>query len=239
VFQREGDQPMANDVEHAAAPPAPIVAGGRPTGRADLTARSRERILRAALEEFAIKGFDGTTTAAIARHAGVTQPLVHYHFTSKIVLWRAAVHSAFEASVLAFAGVEQELRGLGGLDRMKVLTRRYVRFSASHPELARIVSHESMQGGERLQWLTDEAIGGGFDWFRVLYEQGIAEGWMKPLPVMHVLSSIGASGAYLFMVRASMWETYGVDVTDPVVVEEHADTVIEMFFHGLVQEVRP
>ena len=38
---------------------------------------------------------------------------------------------------------------------------------------------------------------------------------MKPLPVMHVLSSIGASGAYLFMVRASMWETYGVDVTDP------------------------
>ena len=86
---------MANHVDHAAAPPASIGATGPPAGRADLTARSRERILRAALAEFAIKGFDGTTTAAIARHAGVTQPLVHYHFTSKIVLWKAAVHSAF------------------------------------------------------------------------------------------------------------------------------------------------
>jgi hypothetical protein len=62
---------------------------------------------------------------------------------------------------------------------------------------------------------------------------------MKPQPLMHVLSNLGASGAYLFMVRASMWETYGVDVTDPAVVEAHADAVIEMFFHGLVQEVQP
>ena len=222
---------MANDVEHA---PAPSVPSGP---RADLTERSRERILRAALEEFARKGFDGTTTAAIARHAGVTQPLVHYHFNSKVALWKAAVHSAFAASALAFAGVEQELCGLDGIDQLKVMTRRYVRFSASHPELARIVSHESMQGGERLEWLNDEAIGGRFDWFGDLFQKGVADGWMKPLPVMHVLSCIGASGAYLFMVRASVLETYGVDVTDPVVVEQHADTVIEMFFHGLVQEV--
>jgi TetR/AcrR family transcriptional regulator len=225
---------MANDVEHA---PAPIV--GSTDGRSDLAEASRERILRAALEEFAIRGFDGTTTAAIARSAGVTQPLVHYHFTSKVVLWQAAVRAAFEASALAFAGVEVELRDLSDLDQMKVLIRRYVRFSASHPELARIISYESMQGGERLHWLNQEAIGGRFDWFRARYERGVQEGWMKPYPLMHVLSNLGASGAYLFMVRASMWETYGVDVTDPAVVEAHADAVIEMFFHGLVQEVQP
>lgn len=225
---------MANHIGHAAAPPAdpsPARGGG------DLTERSRERILRAALEEFAIRGFDGTTTASIARQAGVTQPLVHYHFTSKLALWQAAVRMAFAASAQAFGGVERELVDLSPLDQMKVLTRRYVRFSASHPELARIISHESMQGGERLRWLNEEAMGGRFNWFRDLYEQGIAEGWMKPLPLINVLSSIGASGAYVFMVRASMWETYGVDVTDPIVVEQHADTLIELFFHGLVREV--
>lgn len=225
---------MANHIGHADAPPAdPSPA----RGRGDLTERSRERILRAALEEFATRGFDGTTTASIARLAGVTQPLVHYHFTSKLALWQAAVRMAFEASAQAFGGVERELVDLSPLDQMKVLTRRYVRFSASHPELARIVSHESMQGGDRLRWLNQETIGGSFTWFRDLYERGIAEGWMKPLPLMNVLSSIGASGAYLFMVRASMWETYGVDVTDPIVVEQHADTIIELFFHGLVREV--
>jgi TetR/AcrR family transcriptional regulator len=229
---------MANDVEHA---PAPVVARAprKPANgeRRDLTERSRERILRAALQEFATRGFDGTTTAAIARHAGVTQPLVHYHFTSKLALWQAAVRTAFDVSSQAFAGVDAELLGLAPLDQMKVLTRRYVRFSALHPELARIVSHESMQGGERLEWLNDQAIGGRFDWFRARFEEGIEQGWLKPLPVMHVLSSLGASGAYLFMVRASMAETYGIDVTDPAVIELHADTVIEMFFHGITQEV--
>src|SRR5688500_11236961 len=102
---------MPSDVEHAAAPAATTVAD-RPEDGADLTARSRERILDAALQEFALRGFDGTTTASIARHAGVTQPLVHYHFRSKIALWKAAVRSAFAASALAFAGVEQELLGL-------------------------------------------------------------------------------------------------------------------------------
>lgn len=223
---------MANDVEDAPA------AARRPERDGDLTERSRERILRVALEEFAIRGFDGTTTAGVARRAGVTQPLVHYHFNTKAALWQAAVRAAFEGSARAFAGVEDELRDLSELDQMKVLVRRYVRFSASHPELGRIISYESMQGGERLRWLNDEAIGGRFDWFRVRYERGVEEGWMKPQPIMHVLANLGAAGAYLFMVRASMWETYGVDVTDPTVVEAHADAVIEMFFHGLVQEVR-
>ena len=88
-------------------------------------------------------------------------------------LWQAAVRMAFEASAQAFARRRAaSCADLSTLDQMKVLARRYVRFSASHPELARIVSHESMQGGERLEWLNDETIGGNFDWFRVLYERG-------------------------------------------------------------------
>jgi AcrR family transcriptional regulator len=193
--------------------------------------------LRTALEEFAARGFDGTTTAAVARRAGVTQPLVHYHFTSKQALWEAAVLRAFEASATAFAGVDEELAGREPLDQLKVLTRYYVRFTATHPELSRIVSYESMQGGERLAWLNERSLGAQFEWFRSTYEQGVVEGWMKPLPIVHVLSAVGAAGAYLFMVKASMWETYGIDVTDPAVVEEHADVVVEMLFHGLVQEV--
>lgn len=215
---------MVNDIDHA---------GASAPARGDTTEPSGERILRAALEEFATRGFEGTTTAAIARQAGVTQPLVHYHFNAKQSLWQAAVRLAFAESAQAFADVGRELAGLEPLEQMKVLTRRYVRYSASHPELARIISHEAMQGGDRLRWLNDQAIGGNFDWFRVLFEQGVDAGWMKPLPLMSVISSIGASGAYLFMVRASMWETYGLDVTDPAIVEGHADAVIEIFFHGL------
>src|SRR3990167_6869881 len=44
---------------------------------------SRERILEASLYEFADHGYEGATTASVARRVGVTQPLIHYHFGSK------------------------------------------------------------------------------------------------------------------------------------------------------------
>lgn len=200
----------------------------------ELVEPSRDRILAAALDEFANRGFDGTTTAEIARRAGVTQPLVHYHFESKDALWRAAVDEAFGAVVESFDGVLAELSDLGLVDQMKVLVRRFVRFSAANPELGRIVSFEGVQGGPRLQWLLDHQLAGQFGWFRELYDRGVAERLIKDLPAEHVINSLSAAGAYLFIVRAMMREMHDLDVTAPGVAEAHADTMIELFFHGLV-----
>ena len=43
----------------------------------------RERILAVAIRSFSEQGYEGTTTAGIAREVGVTQPLVHHHFGSR------------------------------------------------------------------------------------------------------------------------------------------------------------
>lgn len=225
---------MAPRVEHARA--AAGAAGTSAPPRGELTERSRDRILAAALSEFANRGFDGTTTAEIARRAGVTQPLVHYHFDSKDALWHATVEEAFRTAVASFAGVDTELADLDLIDQMKVLLRRYVRFSATNPELARIVSYEGVRGGPRLQWLAEHHLANRFDWFGQLFEQGVAAGRLKDLPNQHVMTSVSAAGAYLFIIRAAMHDVHGIDVTDPAVVEAHADTIVELFFHGLVRE---
>ncbi|WP_035856565.1 TetR/AcrR family transcriptional regulator [Cryptosporangium arvum] len=47
---------------------------------------ARERILRSALELIAQDGFDGVRLADIARHAGVSTALLHYHFASRAQL---------------------------------------------------------------------------------------------------------------------------------------------------------
>ncbi|MGB3622115.1 MAG: helix-turn-helix domain-containing protein, partial [Ketobacter sp.] len=44
---------------------------------------ARERILAAAEALFAIRGFEGVSTTQIAKVAGITQPLIHYHFKNK------------------------------------------------------------------------------------------------------------------------------------------------------------
>src|SRR6185369_5260430 len=67
---------------------------------------SRERILDASLVEFAKHGYEGATTASVARRIGVTQPLIHYHFGSKEALWRAAVEMAFGQMAELLEGAE-------------------------------------------------------------------------------------------------------------------------------------
>jgi AcrR family transcriptional regulator len=52
---------------------------------------ARERILAAAEELFAERGFDATPTSRIAERAGVPKGLVHYYFTRKPDLLSALV----------------------------------------------------------------------------------------------------------------------------------------------------
>ncbi len=57
--------------------------------------KRREKILKAASRLFAEQGFDGTTTYQIAKQAGVTEPLIFYHFKGKDWLFTAIIESVF------------------------------------------------------------------------------------------------------------------------------------------------
>lgn len=54
--------------------------------------RSRERILAAALTEFAAKGFSGARVEAIARRAGLNKQLISHHFGGKLGLYRSVMN---------------------------------------------------------------------------------------------------------------------------------------------------
>jgi AcrR family transcriptional regulator len=55
----------------------------------------KQAILKTAARLFANQGFDGTTTVQIAREAGVTEPLIFYHFTGKDELFTRIIESMF------------------------------------------------------------------------------------------------------------------------------------------------
>lgn len=52
-----------------------------------------EKIIAAAEEEFAERGFDGAGMKALANRAGVSQSLLHYHFGSKDKLYAKVIES--------------------------------------------------------------------------------------------------------------------------------------------------
>lgn len=58
-------------------------------------AQRRAAIVRAALQVFGAGSYAGSTTAEIARAAGVSEPIIYRHFPSKRDLWCACVEQAW------------------------------------------------------------------------------------------------------------------------------------------------
>ena len=74
-----------------------IVAEHLPARREGRGEATSKRILEAAEDEFAAKGFDGVRLAAIARAADVPQALIHHYFADKEGLYRAVLEHALTA----------------------------------------------------------------------------------------------------------------------------------------------
>ena len=55
----------------------------------------KQEILQAATGLFAAQGFDGTTTLQISKEAGITEPVIYYHFKGKDDLFARIIITAF------------------------------------------------------------------------------------------------------------------------------------------------
>ena len=55
----------------------------------------KEKILQTAARVFAAQGFEATTTIQIAREAGVTEPLIYYHYEGKDDLFTRIIDATF------------------------------------------------------------------------------------------------------------------------------------------------
>ncbi len=80
---------------------------------------SEKRLLEAALSLFSRKGYDGASVREIIEEAGVTRPVLYYHFKNKEDLFRQLVRKhlsemvdEFEAVLHRVAGCKDRLEGL-------------------------------------------------------------------------------------------------------------------------------
>ena len=65
----------------------------------------KQTILKSAARLFATQGFDGTTTQQIAREAGVTEPLIYYHFKGKDELFTSIIQTGFTEYLSRIGGL--------------------------------------------------------------------------------------------------------------------------------------
>jgi TetR/AcrR family transcriptional regulator len=118
------------------------------------------RILRAAKEEFARRGFSGSRVEAIGRRAGVNPALVLYYFKSKDALYGALLREIFGEFDREDLIVRLRDFRLGPPQKLYIAVYLIVRLflKPRDPDYYRIVFHELADGSPHLRKMALEFI---------------------------------------------------------------------------------
>jgi AcrR family transcriptional regulator len=140
---------------------------------------TRDRILHAALEVFARKGYHRALVDDIVRASRTSKGAVYHHFPNKEALFLALVD---EFSARLAAAMAEGIEGSrGALGKVEAALRAGLQTFARHRELARILLLESVSLGPAYEAKRAEVHGRFAALIQGYLDQAAAEGSIPPL----------------------------------------------------------
>jgi AcrR family transcriptional regulator len=140
---------------------------------------TRDRILQAALQVFAQKGYHRAAVDDIVHASGTSKGAVYHHFPNKEALFLALVDD-FSAR-LAEAIAEAITGAHGALAKVEAALGAGLLTFAHHRDLARILLLESVSLGPAYEAKRAEVHGRFADLIQGYLDQAVGEGSIKPL----------------------------------------------------------
>ncbi|MGG5809466.1 TetR family transcriptional regulator [Falsiroseomonas sp. CW058] len=116
--------------------------GSDPGTLSPRAAATRQRILDAALAEFAEKGLAGSRVDEIAARAGANKRMLYAHFGSKEELWLTVLERAYAAKREEERGVEVD--SLPPAQAMARLVAFNLRYTSRHPDFVALLNQENL-----------------------------------------------------------------------------------------------
>lgn len=131
-------------MSNAVAPQVP--ARGRPRIFTD------EAILDAALEAFAVLGFDGMSIRALNKDLGLSHATVNQRFGTKDALYTAAIDHGFRSLLLDLnAEIAQFGTPTDPLEELRLRFRAFLVASSRRPQIGRLMNNEGLVDSLRLE----------------------------------------------------------------------------------------
>src|SRR5712691_971061 len=204
-------------------------ARGRP--RAEENPAPMEIVLAAAVNEFAVHGYNGVSVRTLSRTLGVSHNLLHQRFGSKEALWRAAVDWAFGPLVAVMDEADDERRD--PRDRLRTSIRSFVRYSADHPDLLRLMDLEGASPSWRLDYLSDRFIAPVLARTTELLVSLERQGTIQRVP--HVVTYyLITSGAGSIFARIALTERlFGSEPLQTDQYDRYADIIADVIVNSL------
>lgn len=182
---------------------------------------TRTKLVDAAIQMFSACRYDGVSVREVERLARVNRGLVAYHFASKDGLWRAAVTALIDRFRDDLARYEDVMRDVSPPERVRVMLKAVVRFTARCPELFRLVVLHGNDFSERTEWLAREHLA---PIFRGFQRAAGTEGGLPEDEVLQLFTFMGAA-ATVWAIPAVSHYVFDVDPLRTEFIERFADHV--------------
>jgi TetR/AcrR family transcriptional regulator len=209
-----------------------IVAEARPAGR--LRRARVARILHAAEQVFASKGFEGTTTADIAAMADMPKANVHYYFGTKEKIYRAVLDNILELwldEAAYWITPERAPRdAFSGYIQAKIASAR------ERPEASRIYATELLRGAPHIKEYLHLSLRGRVAGLAAVIDGWAAAGKMRPVDATHLLFCIWAMTQTYADFAVQISAVLGKPVLDEQVFKTAVQTITAMVVTSFVQE---
>lgn len=115
--------------------------------------RTRQRILAAAIEEFAERGSSGARVDSIARRADINERMLYYYFGNKDQLYLAVLEEVYGEFNRAEHALKLDV--LAPLDAVAELAHFVWDYYTDHPELIQLINNENLHEAKSMRQSTE------------------------------------------------------------------------------------
>jgi TetR/AcrR family transcriptional regulator len=181
----------------------------------------KNRVMEAALIEFATTGFEGASVRSIATSAHVSLSLLLYHFKSKDELWRTVIDDVFHniANTLHLGDSQRQYGSAS--EKLRAMIARMVRLFSEYPDLHRLMTLEGHRLSDRLIYLCDTYLKKQFKMVCELILEGQREGQVvegEPARIRFAMIAMAAvpfsvSAEYQYLTKKSPFNGKEIDAT--------------------------
>lgn len=191
---------------------------------------TREKIIEAAEDAFANRGFEGVSTREIAKGAGVKHTMIPYYFSGKDGLWQAV----FDKVTGAFVALQKDrlegLRGVGSTTQLRLLLEEFIRYSAGNLNLHKLMTMAATDSSPRLDKIITDYLGEYFKMIADLIAEVQKEGHFVEGDPHHLHYLFIGASTRIFMQSAEVKRVMGVSPVEPDFIDTHVERCLGLFF---------
>ncbi len=169
-----------------------------------------ERMLAAAKDEFADKGFAGARMDAIARRAGVNKATIYYHIGDKKALYATVIHDIIGTASLSLNDAVKDLSTPE--EKIRTYIAILARTFDENPQMPRIMMREIASGGKDIPDVFFQDLSTILATLTSIIEEGAAAGRFTPSqPLLVHFMTLGATIIYKIFASVLLAGRQGTD----------------------------